>query len=200
VRGVTGGLSGLLAVHGFDTALSGILGLITGCDVDAVTSQLLQDMGMSRGAANLVDAGIGIAGSLGVGWARAAAANGSSVSRQIGTFLAGDAGALRIGGKASSGSNSLLSKAGQAVDRNGLTKAGRALQKHGDRVGSVFPKSLGDVATRNAQGQQVLNDLLNSSSRTIANNRYGGFDIWDNVTGRGVRYDGVWNFKGFLDP
>ena len=32
-----------------------------------------------------------------------------------------------------------LLKAGQQLDRNGLTKAGRALQKHGDRSGSAFP-------------------------------------------------------------
>jgi filamentous hemagglutinin len=57
-------------------------------------------MGMSRGAANLVDAGISIFGSLGVGWATAAAENGSSISRQIGNFLADESGTLKLGGNA----------------------------------------------------------------------------------------------------
>ena len=36
-----------------------------------------------------------------------------------------------------------LLRAGQRADRNGLTAAGRGLQKHGDRVGSVFPSQPG---------------------------------------------------------
>ena len=41
------------------------------------------------------------------------------------------------------GINSLtrsLSKTGQVIDRGELTKAGRALDKHEARPGSVFPK------------------------------------------------------------
>ena len=53
-----------------------------------------------------------------------------------------------------------LSRAAGAMDRNGLTRAGRALQKHGDRPGSVFPKSAGTAAERNAQGQAVVDDIL----------------------------------------
>lgn len=40
--------------------------------------------------------------------------------------------------------NKLL-KAGQALDRAGFTKAGRALMKHGNREGSIFPKPSGNI-------------------------------------------------------
>jgi len=93
-----------------------------------------------------------------------------------------------------------LSRAGRVADRNGLTKAGRSLQKHGDRPGSIFPRSFGNAAARNTQGQQILDDILNSTSRTFSRNRYGGYDVWDNFTGRGARYDSAGNFIGFLDP
>jgi len=91
-------------------------------------------------------------------------------------------------------------KAGQQLDRNGLTKAGRALQKHGDRSGSVFPKSTGNAAARNQQGQDILEGILKSGNQTSKPNRFGGKDIFDNNTGRGVRFDSDRNMKGFLEP
>ncbi len=93
-----------------------------------------------------------------------------------------------------------FSAAGRAMDRNGLTKAGRAIQKHGDRAGSVFPKSTGSAAARNAMGQEVLDGIIYSTSRTIKPNKYGGIDIWDNFTQRGARFDSHGNFITFLDP
>jgi hypothetical protein len=93
-----------------------------------------------------------------------------------------------------------LLKAGQQADKNGLTKAGRALQKHGDRGGSVFPKSTGNAAGRNQQGQDILDDILKSGNQTSKPNRFGGNDIFDNNTGRGVRFDGDGNMMGFLEP
>jgi hypothetical protein len=93
-----------------------------------------------------------------------------------------------------------LLKAGSQVDRNGLTLAGRALQKHGDRVGSVFPKSFGDLSTRNAHGQAILEGILRSAQQTTRANRYGGFDVFNVLTGRGARFDSLGKFIGFLDP
>ncbi|MBL8872550.1 MAG: hypothetical protein JNK90_22425 [Planctomycetaceae bacterium] len=93
-----------------------------------------------------------------------------------------------------------LLKAGAAADRNGLTAAGRALQKHGDRVGSVFPKSTGSLVARNAQGQTILEEILRSTQQSTRANRYGGFDVFDLVTGRGARFDGLGKFIGFLEP
>ena len=91
-------------------------------------------------------------------------------------------------------------KAGQQLDRNGLTKAGRALQKHGDRPNSAFPKSTGTASERNQQGQQLLEGILNSSNRTSGPNKFGGTDIFDNNTGRGVRFNADGTMKGFLEP
>jgi len=56
---------GVVAAHGVDTMVSGWRTLWSGQDVDTFTSQGLQAAGMERRTANLVDAGIGVVGSLG---------------------------------------------------------------------------------------------------------------------------------------
>jgi uncharacterized protein RhaS with RHS repeats len=93
-----------------------------------------------------------------------------------------------------------LLKAGQALDKGNLTKAGRALQKHGSRAGSAFPPATGNPAAINQQGQQVLQDILSSQNQVIKPNRFGGRDIFDATTGRGVRYDASEDMMGFLEP
>ena len=82
------------------------------------------------------------------------------------------------------------------LDRNGLTKAGRALQKHGDRSGSVFSKSTGKAVARNQQGQDIVEGISKSGNRTSRYNRFGGEDFIDKNTGRGVRIDGDGNMMG----
>lgn len=94
--------------------------------------------------------------------------------------------------------NKLL-KAGQAPDRAGFTKAGRALMKHGNREGSVFPKPSGNVTKMNELGQVILKEILTDSQTTIYSNRFGGKDIFSS-SGRGARFDGEGNFMGFLQP
>jgi len=97
--------------------------------------------------------------------------------------------------------DTLLKEAGQELDKGGLTKAGRALQKHGDREGSVFPEVTGNVASKNQQGQKILEEILNSKNKEIKDNRFGGGkDIYDKNTGRGVRFDSDNKMKGFLEP
>jgi hypothetical protein len=97
-----------------------------------------------------------------------------------------------------------LSKAGQVLDRNGLTRAGRALQKHGDRVGSVFPRISGSPANKNVQGQFHLDDILTHPKSVIERYnrpRYGGDVIDIKIPGnRGVRYSKDGEFIGFLNP
>lgn len=64
-------------------------------------------------------------------------------------------------------SKNLLKSANKA-DKGGFTKIGRALQKHGSRAGSVFPKATGNPASINAQGKRVLqNILINPNATTI---------------------------------
>ncbi len=93
-----------------------------------------------------------------------------------------------------------LLKAGKQPDKNGLTKAGRGLQKHGDRKNSIFPKSKGSPAERNKQGQDVLEGILKSNNKTSTPNRFGDEDIYDNNTGRGVRFNKDGSMRGFLEP
>ena len=66
--GIVIGAGGVLvAGHGIDTIVSGARTVWNGAPVDTLTSQGLQAAGMSRSTANLVDAGIGVAGTLGAG-------------------------------------------------------------------------------------------------------------------------------------
>jgi hypothetical protein len=92
-----------------------------------------------------------------------------------------------------------LSKAGEVMDRGGLTKAGRALEKHGGRIDSVFPKATGGIANKNMQGQYHLDDILTNPNPSYYPNRFGGQDIFS-PDGRGVRFDAEQNLKGFLQP
>lgn len=92
-----------------------------------------------------------------------------------------------------------LSKAGQKMDRGGLTKAGRGLDKHGNRPGSIFPKATGNTASKNQQGQYHLDDILTHPYSQTKPNKFGGFDI-RKPDGAGARYYNENNFRGFLEP
>lgn len=87
------------------------------------------------------------------------------------------------------------------VDKSGdLTKAGRALDKHGNRPGSVFDKPSGTPADKNAEGQKALEDIVNDENATVKEgNRFGGFDVYDS-DGKGARFDEDGKFQGFLEP
>ncbi|WP_235595688.1 TIGR04388 family protein [Leptospira weilii] len=93
-----------------------------------------------------------------------------------------------------------LANAGKVLDKGDLTKAGRALEKHGNRSGSIFPQATGNAASKNAQGQKVLEEILASKQKRVVSNRFGGKDIFDASTGRGARFDGEGNMMGFLEP
>jgi hypothetical protein len=62
---------GAVAVHGLDQLQAGIRQAWSGSQVDSLTSSGLQTAGVSRNAANLVDAGISVVGSGGAGIATA---------------------------------------------------------------------------------------------------------------------------------
>ena len=92
-----------------------------------------------------------------------------------------------------------LSRAGQVLDRCGLTKAGRALDKHGGRSSSVFPKASGTITDKNIQGQWHLDDILTHPFGFSRHNNMGGIDYY-RPDGSGVRYFGNGQFRGFLEP
>ena len=97
-----------------------------------------------------------------------------------------------------------MSHAGTLSDKGPLSKAGRALQKKTDRLGSVFPKPKGTPQEVNMQGQRVLDDILNHPDKCILKEPHLNFgevlDIW-HPNGHGARFttDGK-KMIGFLEP
>jgi filamentous hemagglutinin len=83
------------------------------------------------------------------------------------------------------------------MDRNGLTKAGRALQKHGSRPGSAFPQVGGRDLNR--VGQEIVDDILTAPGTIHQDNRFGGIDVIAS-NGMGIRYDAAGKMMGFLEP
>lgn len=53
-----------------------------------------------------------------------------------------------------------LSQAATSANRNGLTDAGRALQKHGGRQGSVYTYTDQKASTLNKEAQHIVDDIL----------------------------------------
>jgi len=97
-----------------------------------------------------------------------------------------------------------LSKAaGQAHNDDGLTKAGRALQKQGGRPGSAFPPARGANPQINSSGQNVVDDILTSPGSETTNRHHARFGEVTEVRapdGRGARWDGNGGFMGLLEP
>jgi hypothetical protein len=93
--------------------------------------------------------------------------------------------------------------AADRLDRSGRTFAGRALEKHGSRPGSAFPTARGNPDAINAQGRQVVQDILEdpgSVAQTRHHARFGDVVEVRAPDGRGVRYGADGSFLGFLEP
>ena len=58
----------------------------------------------------------------------------------------------------------ILSRAAAVIDRRDLTAAGRVLQKHGDRKGSVLPAVKENPSSIHEQGQRVVDSILNNQN------------------------------------
>ncbi len=92
-----------------------------------------------------------------------------------------------------------LSRAAGEADKGGLTKAGRALQKHGDRPGTAFNRPASNSARAlNPAGQEVVDELLTNPGSQFRPNRIGGWDVRA-PDGRGVRFNPDGSFRGFLE-
>jgi hypothetical protein len=97
-----------------------------------------------------------------------------------------------------------LMQAGSTLDRGGLTTAGRALQKHGGRLGSAFPKTSGTPAAINAQGETALRSIVENPNATRVIRHHARFGEVLEVkipSGAGARFssDGS-KFIGFIEP
>ncbi|MFA5306768.1 MAG: hypothetical protein WC365_04940 [Candidatus Babeliales bacterium] len=97
-----------------------------------------------------------------------------------------------------------LLKAGNTLDRGGLTAAGRALQKHGSRQGSVFPKATGNTKAINTQGETILKEILtNPNTAPVIRHhaRFGDILEYKTSEGKGARFSSNGEtFIGFIEP
>ena len=96
-----------------------------------------------------------------------------------------------------------LKSSAREIDRGGLTIAGRALQKHGNREGSAFPRAQGNPASVNLQADKIINDILDNPKTIYIQRNTGRFGrVTDIVSpdGRGLRYDSNGKLIGFLEP
>jgi hypothetical protein len=98
-----------------------------------------------------------------------------------------------------------LSKAAGEIDKGGLTKAGRSLDKHGAgaRPGnSAFPKATGNVAEKNNLAQNLVDDILTDPGTTVTNSyrgRFGNTIEYTAPSSRGVVYDSSGKFLFFKE-
>ena len=97
-----------------------------------------------------------------------------------------------------------LLNSGNQSDKGGeLTKTGRALEKHGSRIGSIYPQATGNVANKNALGNKTLESILNNPNATSViryHAMYGNILEIKIPGGMGARFsaDGS-TFIGFLE-
>jgi len=66
-------------------------------------------------------------------------------------------------------SRTQLNQAASSPNRNGLTDAGRALQKHGGREGSAYTYSSQKASVLNQEAQTIVNEILSNPNTKIEN-------------------------------
>ncbi len=87
-----------------------------------------------------------------------------------------------------------LSDSAKLLDKGDLTQAGRALQKHGNRIGSIFPPVKGNTVAINEQGQGIVDNILNDAGKTILQNNTGRFGQVTDIIGMVEAY--AMTYKG----
>jgi RHS repeat-associated protein len=94
-----------------------------------------------------------------------------------------------------------MARAAAAPDRGGLTRAGRALDKHGAGKrsdASPFPPPRGSVRDKNALGEYQVEDLLTDPDAVFQELGRGGIEVRV-PDGRAMRYDADGRFAGFIE-
>jgi RHS repeat-associated protein len=93
-----------------------------------------------------------------------------------------------------------LKGAGEAADRNQLTVAGRAYQKHSSRRGGgrFEPPGDGRASTYNNAGREALKNIVDDSDTVWVRTRDGRW-VARAADGRGARWNADGSFSGFLD-
>ena len=94
-----------------------------------------------------------------------------------------------------------MAQAAAAPDRGGLTRAGRALDKHGAgqrSAGSPFPAPRGGPTEKNAAGQFQVEDILTHPDAVFSPLGRGGIGV-RTPDGREIRFDANGRFAGFIE-
>ena len=85
---------------------------------------------------------------------------------------------------------SLSEKANRVINKEGLTRAGQALDKHaqGQRLSGTFPKLSGGIKERNKQASKIVSELLENPESQYKRLGRGGMEVRA-PDGRGLRFD-----------
>ncbi|MFB8798290.1 MAG: polymorphic toxin-type HINT domain-containing protein [Microcoleus sp.] len=96
--------------------------------------------------------------------------------------------------------NDLIQASGEPIGKGGLTKAGRALDKHaaGQRGSSPFPPLTGNNANKNLIAEQQVNEILNHPDAVFIRLGRGGIEARV-PDGRGIRFEADGSFSTFVD-
>jgi intein/homing endonuclease len=97
--------------------------------------------------------------------------------------------------------NELVNAANEPLGKGGLTKAGRALDKHatGQRGVSPFPHLTGNNANKNLIAQQQVDEILYHPDVVFVGIGNKGAVEARIPDGRGIRFNCDGSFSGFLD-
>ena len=83
------------------------------------------------------------------------------------------------------------------ANRNGLTNAGRGLQKHIGRGDDAFKKIPFSHKTADQQAQEIIDKILKSPNRIEKKATQGGWEVYDIVTKQGFGVSREGKFNGF---
>lgn len=95
----------------------------------------------------------------------------------------------------------MITDANKPINKEGLTKAARALTKHasGQRVSGTFPKLTGGIKKQNETARKIVEDILNDPKTTYTRLDKGGLEVRA-ANGQGLRFNANGELSGFLDP
>ncbi len=95
----------------------------------------------------------------------------------------------------------LIAAANKPINKNGLSEAARAWDKHasGNRLEGVFEPLTGNAASKNAQAEKFVRDVVQGKDTVVTQLSGGGVD-YRLPDGRGVRFNKDGSLDGFLHP
>ncbi|WP_431221659.1 hemagglutinin repeat-containing protein [Serratia sp. L9] len=93
----------------------------------------------------------------------------------------------------------LVSSANEPINKQGLSAAARAWEKHAGRSGGVFEPLKGNPVQKNEAAGRFVNEVLDNANTVRTDLSRGGVE-YRLPDGRGIRYNSDGSFSGFLDP